>query len=250
MRVMTTSQYVNIALIQSSTLSDAVLQEIERSILAGDFPPSGKLNEVELAQKLGVSRGPVREACRMLDEGGRVRTEKNRGVFVRDISIDEAVEIYAIRASLEEMVGRHLALHVTASQLKELKGQLDAMKLVVQEKNADKYHELNLQFHDRMVEMTGNRKLLLMYRKLIKELTLFRRINLSGESALPSSADSHRQIVKAIASGDPEKAGQVLSEHVTHSMQRAVAFQQAPSVKPGVGASSVRKADKLAAAKS
>jgi DNA-binding GntR family transcriptional regulator len=62
---------------------------------------------------MGVSRGPVREAFRMLEEAGLVRTEKNRGVFVRDIPIDEAVEIFDLRAAMDELVGRRLAENIT-----------------------------------------------------------------------------------------------------------------------------------------
>jgi DNA-binding GntR family transcriptional regulator len=69
---------------------------------------------------MGVSRGPVREAFRMLEEAGLVRTEKNRGVFVRDIPIDEAVEIFDLRAAMDELVGRQLAENITPAQLKEL----------------------------------------------------------------------------------------------------------------------------------
>ena len=74
-----------IALLQSRSLSMVVQQEIERGILSGEYPPGSKLIEAALAEKMGVSRGPIREAFRMLDEAGLVRTEKNRGVFVRDI---------------------------------------------------------------------------------------------------------------------------------------------------------------------
>jgi DNA-binding GntR family transcriptional regulator len=83
-----------IALLQSSSLTSVVQQEIERAILEGEYEPGSKLIEAALAERLGVSRGPVREAFRMLEEAGLVRNEKNRGVFVRDIPIEEAVEIF------------------------------------------------------------------------------------------------------------------------------------------------------------
>jgi len=73
------------------------------------------------------------------------------------------------------------------------------------------------------VEMTGNAKLLAIYRKLIKELTLFRRLNLEDEQALPDSANEHITIIKAIASGDRTKAGKVLYDHVEKSKLRTVA---------------------------
>lgn len=211
-----------IALLQSSSLASAVQQAIEQAILAGQFAPGSKLIEVTLAERLGVSRGPVREAFRMLDEIGLVRTEKNRGVYVRDMSLREAAEIFDVRAALEEMVGRQLAASITPEQLQEINLVLDAMTQAVAAQDANQYHLLNLQFHDRLVEMSGNRRLLDIYRKLIKELSLFRRLSLGSSGVLPLSEQGHRQIVRAIASGNAEAAGRAMAEHVMGSKQRSV----------------------------
>ena len=196
-----------IALLQSSSLTSVVQQEIERAILQGEYAPGSKLIEATLAQQMGVSRGPVREAFRMLEEAGLVRNEKNRGVFVRDIPIKEAVEIFDLRAAMDELVGRKLAKDITPAQLKEIRALVDSMEKAVKAQDAYNYHLLNLKFHDRLVEMTGNGKLTDIYRKLIKELSLFRRLNLADGWLMPISAGEHRQIIKAIASGDADAAG-------------------------------------------
>ena len=197
-------------------------QEIERAILVGEYAPGSKLIEATLASKMGVSRGPVREAFRMLDEAGLVRTEKNRGVSVRDIPMDEAVEIFDLRAAMDELVGRQLAAKITASQLKEIRDLVSEMEKVVKLEDAYNYHLLNLKFHDRLVEMAGNRKLTEIYRKLIKELSLFRRLNLTDGWLMPISAGEHRAIVKAIASGDADKAGRAMFDHVMESKERTI----------------------------
>ena len=212
-----------IALLQTSSLASVVQQEVERAILVGEYEPGSKLIEAALAQKMGVSRGPVREAFRMLEEAGLVRTEKNRGVFVRDIPIDEAVEIFDLRAAMDELVGRQLAENITTAQLKEIRALVDAMEKAVKAQDARDYHLLNLKFHDRLVEMAGNRKLTTIYRKLIKELSLFRRLNLADSWLLPISASEHRQILKAIASGDAEAAGRAMFQHVMDSKERTIA---------------------------
>jgi phosphonate utilization transcriptional regulator len=212
-----------IALLQRSSLTSVVQQEIERAILQGEYAPGSKLIETALAQGMGVSRGPVREAFRMLEEAGLVRVEKNRGVFVRDIPIDEAVEIFDLRAAMDELVGRKLAASITPAQLKEIKGLGDAMEKAVKAQDARRYHLLNLKFHDRLVEMAGNGKLTTIYRKLIKELSLFRRLNLADSWLLPITASEHRQIIKAIASGDPEAAGKAMFDHVMDSKERTIA---------------------------
>jgi phosphonate utilization transcriptional regulator len=221
-----------IALLQSSSLTTVVQQEIERAILQGEYPPGTKLIEANLAQRMGVSRGPIREAFRMLEEAGLVRTEKNRGVFVRDIPIEEAVEIFDLRAAMDELVGRKLATSIGSVEMKELRAMVDAMEKAVKSDDAHQYHLLNLKFHDRLVEMTGNGKLTAIYRKLIKELSLFRRMNLADGRLLPVSASEHRQILKAIASGDPEAAGKAMFEHAMDSKERTIANDQRRQARP------------------
>jgi len=211
-----------IAILQSSSLTSVVQGELERMILSGELAPGAKLTEMALATRLGVSRGPLREAFRMLDEAGLVRTEKNRGVFVRDIPIDEAIEIFDLRAAMDELVGRRLAERITAAQLKEVRGLVEQMELAVKIKDAHQYHLLNLGFHDRLVELAGNGKLTAIYRKLIKELSLFRRLNLADGWLLPISAGEHRGIVRAIASGDADAAGKAMFDHVIESKERTI----------------------------
>ena len=216
-----------ITLLQTNSLTMAVQQEVERAILAGEYVPGSKLNEAALALKLGVSRGPVREAFRMLDEAGLVRTEKNRGVFVRNIPIDEAIEIFELRATMEELVGRRLAASMAPEQQQEIEALVHAMEESVKNRDSHSYHLLNLQFHDALVDFAGNRKLSVLYRRLINELSLFRRMNLAAVGALPTSAGEHRAILKAIAGGDAAGAGAAMRQHVLDSKERTLRHQAA-----------------------
>ena len=218
----TVQTHPTITLLQTSSLASVVQSEVERMILSGELAPGAKLTEVALAARLGVSRGPLREAFRMLEEAGLVRTEKNRGVFVRDVPLAEAIEIFDLRATMDELVGRRLAERITPVQLKEVRGLVDQMEQAVKAKDAHHYHRLNLHFHDRLVELAGNGKLTAIYRKLIKELSLFRRMNLADGGLLPVSAGEHRQIVKAIASGDADAAGRAMFAHVMDSKERTI----------------------------
>ena len=211
-----------IALLQSRSLTSVVQREIERRILQGELAPGAKLNEAALAEALGVSRGPVREAFRMLEEAGLVRQEKNRGVFVRSIPLNEAMEIFDLRAMMDEAVGRRLAQAITPEQLRQVRAMVDAMEKAVRAGDADSYHLLNLEFHDTLVAFSGNRKLTSIYRRVINELSLFRRMNLVDAKLLPISASEHRAIVKAIASGDAEAAGRAMRQHAMDSKQRTL----------------------------
>jgi len=210
-----------IELLRTASLSSAAQQEIERMILDGEIGPGSKLTEAWLSERLGVSRGPIREAFRMLEESGLVRQEKNRGVFVRDIPLEEALEIYDLRAAMDELVGRRLAETITPEQLKVTRAIVERMDAAARSGDSDAYHLLNLEFHDALVGFTGNRKLAGVYRKLVKELALFRRRNLRDQQLLPHSAAEHRAILKAIASGDPEQAGRTMFDHVMESRERA-----------------------------
>ncbi len=95
-----------IEMLRENSLATLAQRELERQIISGEIAVGTKLNEADIAGSLGVSRGPVREAFRALDQAGLVRVEKNRGVFVRQVSLAEANEIYEVRAALEGLIGR------------------------------------------------------------------------------------------------------------------------------------------------
>lgn len=209
-----------ITLLQTSSLSSVVQGELERMILSGELRPGEKLTEMALAARLGVSRGPLREAFRMLDESGLVRTEKNRGVFVRQISVDEADEIYDLRAVLDDFAGRLAAQSASPPDVADLRARIDRMEGAVDRGDLDAYHEANLGFHDRLVELAGNAKLLALYRRLVNELSLYRRTTLD-QTGIPSmSLAEHRAIVDCVAAGQAAAAGRLLREHVIASRER------------------------------
>ncbi|MEP6657242.1 MAG: phosphonate utilization associated transcriptional regulator [Betaproteobacteria bacterium] len=209
-----------IALLQSHSLPALVQRELERMILAGDLPPGTKLNEAALADLLGVSRGPVREAFRALEESGLVRLEKNRGVYVRQIAVEEADNIYELRAVLDAFVGRRVAASADPDAVRELRSHVARMEKAATRNDVDGYLKANLEFHDRLVELAGNAKLLTTYRRLVNELRLFRRTTLAQNGVLPTSAREHRQIVDRIAAADGEGAAHALHEHVMASRER------------------------------
>lgn len=215
----TAAAHPTIAQLQGTSLPNLVQTEVERLILEGALEPGAKITEATLAEQLGVSRGPVREAFRMLEEAGLVRTEKNRGVFVRSIPIEEVLEIFEVRAVMDQFVGRKLAQTLSTAQVRELRRLADDMDRAAKADDANGFHLFNLQFHDRLLQLAGNAKLTATYRKLTNELTLYRRQNLTSES-MAVFAREHRQIVKAIASGDADAAGEAMFRHVMNSRER------------------------------
>ena len=219
---METAANDRIDVVRRHSLTALVRDEIERHIVDGKLAPGDKLNEAEWAARLQVSRGPVREAFRALEQAGLVRNEKNRGVFVRKVSLAEADEIYAVRAVLEEAACRMLATRIDAAQLAALRAHIDAMRAALDDADHDAYAQANLAFHDAIVAMAGNGKLYETYRLLVGELSLFRRAALDAHAnAMERSLAEHRAIVSALAARDANEAARQMLAHVDGGRRRA-----------------------------
>lgn len=207
-------------LLRSSSLPALVQEEIEQLILRGELSVGQRLNESELAVRFGTSRGPVREALRALEECRLVRAEKNRGVFVRDISVAEADEIYDVREVMDELIGARVAAGATRENVTELERMIAEMELATTRGDVKRYHAVNLRFHDRLVELAGNSRLCEIYRLLTKELLLFRLRGLQDGGGLAVSVREHRAVVAAIAIRNAERAGRLLRQHAASSRAR------------------------------
>lgn len=210
----------NLNLVKSNSLSKLVQEEITKLILAGDIVTGEWLNESAFSQRFGVSRGPVREALRSLEESGLIRQEKNRGAFVREISVAEAEEIYEVREVLDELIGRRVAQVASKFQIKELKSLVEKMDMAARAGDLRRYYRDNLKFHDLLVTFARNQKLAAIYRRLINELHLFRLSGLAGEDGLKKSNTEHQALMKAIEGGKAQQAGRLLKKHVVASRRR------------------------------
>lgn len=221
----------NLELIRSQSLTTVVRHELERRILAGEILPGAKLNEADVAEALKVSRGPVREAFRALEQAGLVRTEKNRGVFVRSLSHFEADELYEVRAGLDALIGRLAAERCKPAQVQELRDLLLGMEKAARTRSVDEYYPLNVRFHDLMAQFTGNATLLATYRRLVNELHLYRRETLAhGPDSFPTSTNEHLAIVEALARGDADRASDLLYQHAMESRARLHQMLERPAV--------------------
>lgn len=210
-----------IELLQQHSLPSLVRREIERRILAGELAPGAKLVEADIAAELGVSRGPVREAFRALEQASLVRTEKNRGVFVRQVSLEEANEIYEVRAALEGLIGRLAAKRIRPEQVEKIRAVVKKMHAVGRARDAEAYYPLNVQFHELLAEAAGNRALQANYRRVVNELDLYRRETIARSAEnIPVSTRDHEAIVDAVAKGDEKLAARLLVEHVLESCER------------------------------
>lgn len=221
-----------VAQLQSHSLSGVVQYEIERAILSGDLPAGARLNENALAAKLGVSRGPIREACRALAELGLVRLVPNRGVFIQRMDQTDAREVYDLRAGLVGLAGKLLATTITDAQIAALKDQLDAMERVAEASDFPSFTKLNLEFHDFIVQATGNARLTRTYRALVKEFQLFRMHGLVQADALLESHREHCAIVAALESRDAAISFDVGFKHVSKGKERMLAALASTVIEP------------------
>jgi phosphonate utilization transcriptional regulator len=207
--------------LREHSLATLAQQELERRIISGEIAAGAKLNEVDVATTLGVSRGPVREAFRALSQAGLVRVEKNRGVFVRQVSLDEASEFYELRAALEGLIGRLAARRIALDEIEQLRGIVRRMHTTQKSRRAEEYFALNVEFHDVLARAARNNALYANYRGVVNQLDLYRRATISRSvENIPLSTREHEAIVEAVAARDEARAERLLTEHVLVSRER------------------------------
>jgi phosphonate utilization transcriptional regulator len=208
-------------ILRTQSLPNLVQEQIERMILDGTLGPGEPLREATLANTLGVSRGPVREAFRGLQEKGLIQVEKNCGVQVRTLNHLEADQIYEVRITLEALIGRKVTESITHQGINELTTILDDMAIAAVDSNVNPYTSLNLAYHDTLARLTGNPQLHETYRRLVSQLSLFRRrAYLHDMQSMALSLREHRAIFQAIADGDSVRASELLREHAEDSRRR------------------------------
>lgn len=200
---------------------------IESLIMTGELRGGDRVNEIALSERFGTSRGPIREACRALAQEGLLVAIPNRGVFVRELDLREALEVYDIRSALDELMGRSIAERITDAQVDELWTMIDDMDAAAASRELERYYPANLAFHNRLLALANNRRLERLYRSLVKELHLFRRKGLLQQGSMAISNAEHRQIVAAIAERDPIAAGVCMKSHVMAAKQRLLAAVEA-----------------------
>ena len=203
---------------KTESLTRLVREQLEAMILRGEIPAGERLNENALAVRLNVSRGPIREASRLLAEAGLVTLVHNRGVFVRKINLEEILHVYDVRAGLAYVAGRLAAMRATEHEIAELRGLWQEMENTIPTQNSDAYYDINRRFHTRIVDITNNPRLIEFSATTEREVFLFLR---RGVATRPKISNrQHLQIVEAIAAGDSEAAARAFESHIITGKQR------------------------------
>jgi len=206
-----------IAAVRDVSLAKVVREDILGLILNGDLVPGSRINESDVAERLGVSRVPVREALRELEATGLVVSRKNVGVFVRELALREVAELYELRGVLDGHAGARAAAlpEVPRRALSRiLDAATSAMRKAARRRDVPAYYAENLRFHWAVVEAAGNAKLSEAYRGIVQQLHLWRLKNLAQPVGMAASIAEHEAIAKAVREGDCAYAGRLLADHV------------------------------------
>ncbi|MGK7867557.1 FCD domain-containing protein [Falsiroseomonas sp. E2-1-a20] len=207
-------------IVRTRSLASLVGQEIEAMILAGTLAAGERLNEQQLATRLGVSRGPVREAVRGLERSGLVVSVRNQGSYVRSVSAAEALEIYDLRAALTGLACARLAGEATAGQRDLLGDLVRRMDAAREADAAAAYYALNLEFHAALLAHGGGPRARRLYEDLGNELHLFRRRALVEPENMRESNAEHAAILAAISAGDAAAARAAGEAHIAGGKRR------------------------------
>lgn len=210
-----------------------VRDELERMILAGAIPGGERLNENILAEQMGVSRGPVREAARSLEREGLVEAVANQGVYVRKLSVEEALELYNLRALIAGYLCAQLTKIADPAIIRELRSFISDMDAAIAAGDEQRYFETNLAFHDRIAAASGTTRAQSLYVALSKEVRLLRLRVLTGEESLRLSNAEHQRIVDAIESGDPDRAHEEGARHHSNGKKRLLETLSRDEEAPG-----------------
>ncbi|MBK6008404.1 FCD domain-containing protein [Ramlibacter ginsenosidimutans] len=208
----------------SEGLSRQIADQLRELIYAGEFKPGDRLNEAALAVRMGTSRGPIREAIRILTGTGLVTPVVNRGVFVRKISVQEMLEIYDLRALAFGFAAARACEHVTDEDRRRLEALLEAMDRAAQSGDSGGYYELNVRFHEEVLLLAHHERVRQLYEGYVKELHLYRRQNFNAPGNMRRSNVEHRRLYEAIAKGNAAKAKQFAEEHIQAGRARLLAL--------------------------
>jgi DNA-binding GntR family transcriptional regulator len=205
------------------SFSDQVERTLREQILRGQFPPGGRLNEVEIANDLGVSRGPVREAMQRLARDGLVELQAHRGAFVRQLGPGEVRDLFEVRTALERTVARLAAERCSPAQREKLKALRET---VAPAPGEDVHPDVRFQgardIHALLAAAADNAALAAHVALVNQELRLLR--TQSGkvpDRALDAIAE-HAELVDAVLSGDGARAAAAMDAHLAHALDHAV----------------------------
>ena len=203
-------------------LREMVYEELKMQILTGGIVPGTRMMEVDLAEEMGVSRTPIREAIRKLEKEGLVVIEPRRGAYASRISTDDMVEILEVRQDLEGLAAYFAASRMEKDQLDELKDISNRYNKAVEEGNMADMIRYDTMFHRKIVDSCSNKILVHMVEQLQEMVLRFRYIYYDNFKRAEHMPEEHRAIMESIAGGNADKAREAADVHIDRLKQLVI----------------------------
>ena len=195
-------------------LRDVVFQTLRTAILKGDLKPGERLMELQLASKLGVSRTPIREAIRMLEQEGLARTIPRKGAEVAGMTEKDMEDVLQIRCVLEELAARLSCQNITDEEMRELKIAMVAFEEKTREGNVVELAKADVTFHDIIYRAADNPKLLVLLNNLREQMYRYRTEYMKDDRIHPVLIREHKEMVKALENRDLELVAREVRQHL------------------------------------
>src|SRR5687768_13413238 len=203
--------------LEPRALSDQIVESLKRVIVTGELGPGARVLETDLAEQLGVSRGPVREAFRQLEQEGLLVSYPHRGTFVASVPEDEIEEVYALRAQIEVYAARRVVARQPEEAARALQDIVDGMEEAVQAGDLPALADRDLQFHDTLLALSGYQGLHRIWRSmdgLVRARTYATLGAMDNPDFVSRTARIHQPIVDAIRAADADAAERAVAEHI------------------------------------
>lgn len=207
----------------SFSLTDEIADVVRERILKGEYEIGEKIKENQIATELKVSRTPIREAFKLLENEGLIDYIPNRGCFAKGFTKQDVDDIYAVREALEELAVRWSVARITEAELLALEEQVDLMEFYTKKKDKKKVLELNTSFHEVIYASARSRFLAQVLRSYKEYIEKTRKSIFYEQSYLEGILSEHRAIFEAIKERDEERAVEAISKHLEASQERAFA---------------------------
>ncbi len=195
-------------------LRDVVFNTLRQAILTGELKPGERLMEIQLANRLGVSRTPVREAIRKLELEGLVLMIPRKGAIVAEITVKDLEDVLEVRGALEVLAVQNACANITEKQLQELKNAGAEFKRALTGADLVECVQTDIKFHDIIYGATNNQRLLQLLNNLREQMYRYRMEYLKDKRMHKALVDEHEAIRKALKKHDPEKAGNAIKIHI------------------------------------
>ena len=188
------------------SLPDVLAERIVEAIRTGILKPGERIVELQLARQLGVSRGPLREALKVLEANQIVESRRGRGSFVKQVSNEDLLRMVTLRAGLEGLAARSVAATITPEMLASLSRRLDEMKRLARRGRTSEWRDQDWRFHEAVCALADNPFLLAAWRSISNLVRLFLHTHPGYVHDMPRILSNHDTLLAALASGDPNEA--------------------------------------------